>query len=80
MLKHLLLRSDSMLRQALPLLDPQMSPLYAHLMGPGKLDALILLIFRVSEESLDTSNNSKQLLMPVLSCNVFHDYRMRPIC
>jgi hypothetical protein len=31
----------------------------------GKLDELILLIFRLSEESLDTSNSNKQLLMPV---------------
>jgi hypothetical protein len=50
-------------------------------MGPlGQLDELNLLIFRVSEESLGKSNSNKQLLMLVLSCNVFHDFGMRPIC
>jgi hypothetical protein len=35
--------------------------------GLGKLDELILLTFREFDESLDTNNSNKQLLMPVLS-------------
>jgi hypothetical protein len=69
-------RSDPMLRQALPLLYHQTSPLYpryAHLRDLGKLDELISLIFRVYEESLDTSNSNEQLQIPcfVVLCLFF---------
>jgi hypothetical protein len=46
MLERLLLRLDHILRQALPLIFPQTSIMYGRLMGLGKLDELILLIFR----------------------------------
>jgi hypothetical protein len=80
MIYHHLLRSDLMLRQVLSLLFPQTSTLYAHLMGLSKLDELALLIFRVSEKSLGTRNSSNPLLIiPLLSYDVFHDYRSRSL-
>jgi hypothetical protein len=64
LLEHLLLRSDPMLRlfrQALPLLYLQtdVSFVMRTWWGLRKLDELLLLIYRVSEASLDTSSDNK---------------------
>jgi hypothetical protein len=80
MIYHHLLRSDPNASSSFVSLFPQTSTLYAHLMGLGKLDELALLIFRVSEKSLGTRNSSNPLLIiPLLSYDVFRDYRSRSI-
>lgn len=67
------LRSNPMLRRALPLPYPETFPLNAHLMGPRQTTAHLALLLTIVRKALTRGTVIRSC------CNVFHDYRMLPI-